>query len=87
MVTDAAVLSSFTDGTLIVIDATRSRRRLVVRAQEALARAGANTLGAVLNRVAGKTDLAYGGYYGQDAGTVEGAARPAGDPGLPGTIS
>ena len=79
-VTDGAVLSSFTDGTLLVIDATRSRRRLVVRSQETLTRAGANMLGAVLNRVAGKADLAYGGYYGRETGAVPGSARAAGDP-------
>lgn len=79
-VTDAAVLSSFTDGTLLVIDATRSRRRPVVRAQETLARAGANTVGVVLNRVGGKADLAYGGYYERDAKSTEASASPATDP-------
>ena len=78
--TDAAVLSSFIDGTLLVIDATRSRRRLVRRAQETLARAGANTLGVVLNRVGGKADLAYGGYYERAAKSTEASASPATDP-------
>ena len=49
-VTDAAILSSFLDGTLLVIDARRSRRRAVRAGCEALARAGANVIGAVLNR-------------------------------------
>ena len=63
-VTDAAVLSSFVDGTLLVIDAKRSHRKFVALAHEALARGGGHTLGAVLNRVEGSADLAYDGYYG-----------------------
>jgi len=62
-VTDAAVLSSFVDGTLLVIDATRSHRKFVALARESLTRAGGHTLGAVLNRVEGSADL-YDGYYG-----------------------
>jgi capsular exopolysaccharide synthesis family protein len=50
-VTDAAILSSFVGGTVFVIDAGYSRRRAVRLGREALARAGANVLGAVLNRV------------------------------------
>ena len=62
--TDAAVLSSYADGTLLVVDATRSRRRVVQRARETLARAGANTLGAVLNRVSVGSTSIYGDYRG-----------------------
>jgi capsular exopolysaccharide synthesis family protein len=62
-VTDSAVLSSFVDGTVLVVDATRSRRRLVKLAGENLARAGANVLGAVLNRVPTDSDMNYGTYY------------------------
>jgi hypothetical protein len=47
---------------------------------ETLRRAGANVLGIVLNRVPTKSDLAYGGYYGNepaaDAGG-QGAASAA----------
>jgi len=71
LVTDAAVLSSYVDGTLLVVDATRSRRRVVRRATEALARAGANTIGAVLNRTRTTTASFYGEYH---------AAAPAGQP-------
>jgi polysaccharide biosynthesis transport protein len=63
-VTDAAVLSSFVDGTLLVVDARRSRRRLVRLACESLSRAGAHTLGAVLNRVPAQADAGHEGYYG-----------------------
>jgi len=64
-VTDAAVLGSFLDGTLFVIDAAKGRRRLVRMGREALARSGAKTLGVVLNRVPAVTRFGYGGYYGR----------------------
>ena len=69
-VTDAAILSSLVDGTLLVIDAGRSHRRTVRPALEALERAGARVLGAVLNRVPGPAHR-YGIYYGESfaAGT------------------
>jgi non-specific protein-tyrosine kinase len=57
-VTDAAVVSSFTDGAILVVDARRSRGRVVRQAREALGRAGAHVLGVVLNRV----DAKHGGY-------------------------
>jgi non-specific protein-tyrosine kinase len=72
-VADSAVMSAFVDGTVLVIDATRSRRRQVRLARETLARAGANVVGAVLNRVPEKESLHYG-YYG---------AAAAGPPGRP----
>jgi hypothetical protein len=71
-VTDAAVLSSFVDGTLLVIDAKRSHRKFVALARESLAHAGGHTLGAVLNRVEGSADLAYDGYYGLGSHTDTG---------------
>jgi Mrp family chromosome partitioning ATPase len=90
-VTDAAVMGSFLDGTLFVIDAAKGRRRLVRMGREALARSGAKTLGVVLNRVPAVTRFGYGGFYGrvdetQAAGVVdviterravERASRPA----------
>lgn len=84
-VTDAAVLSSFVDGTLLVIDATRSHRKFVALARDTLARAGGHTLGVVLNRVAGSADLAYDGYYGRDAKAAgakaaDASASPATNP-------
>lgn len=83
-VTDAAVLSSFVDGTLFVIDARRSRRRVVRGARESLARAGANILGAVLNRAAVRSDPNYDSYYGANSGTrAELAAQPAATHGQP----
>lgn len=86
-VTDAAVLSTFVDGTILVLRAGHTRRGTVRRAREALARAGANVLGAVLNQVTVKDTLHYPSYYGEpggDSGTtpvadeadVAGAATP-----------
>jgi succinoglycan biosynthesis transport protein ExoP len=79
-VTDAAVLSSFLDGTLLVIDAAHGRRRVVRVGQETLARAGAKALGAVLNRVPAVTRFGYGRYYGAEiesaAGRIPGARVP-----------
>jgi polysaccharide biosynthesis transport protein len=63
-VTDSAILSSFLDGTLFVIDTKHSRRRTVRLGREALAKAGANVLGAVLNRIPARADSDYAGYYG-----------------------
>ena len=72
-VTDSAILSSFLGGTLLVIDARRSRRRVVHQARESLDRAGARVLGAVLNRIPTKTLTPYAGYggvYGAEAQRV-----------------
>ncbi len=57
---DAAVLGSFLDGTILVVDASKSRRKVVRQAREALAKANAKVLGAVLNRLPEK---AYSHYY------------------------
>ncbi|MFI5259384.1 MAG: polysaccharide biosynthesis tyrosine autokinase [Candidatus Limnocylindrales bacterium] len=70
-VADGAVLSSFLDGTLLVIDARRSRGRTVRAACETLTRAGATVVGAVLNRMPDKaTSSNYYAYYGDPRGTV-----------------
>ena len=64
---DAAIIGSFVDGTLFVIDAQRSRRRYVRMARESLAKTGANVLGVVLNRVPMRRadgQSAYGNPYG-----------------------
>jgi non-specific protein-tyrosine kinase len=76
-VTDAAVLSSFSDGALLVVDAGHSRRRAVRQAYQALERAGANVLGVVLNRVAEKSSFDYAGYYGEEqAPAPDAGGRP-----------
>jgi succinoglycan biosynthesis transport protein ExoP len=79
-VTDAAILSSFLDGTLLVIDAGHSRRRAVRLGREALGRAGANVIGAVLNRIPARAHSDYAGYYGGYHESKEAVGRPAGVP-------
>ena len=65
-VADAAILASVTDGTLLVIDAGRTRRAAAGRGREALAKAGARVLGAALTRLSqrGRGDYVYYDYYG-----------------------
>lgn len=58
-VTDAAVLSTYVDGVLLVVEVGRTRRDVVYRAVDALRRVGASVLGAALNRVSS----GRGGYY------------------------
>jgi polysaccharide biosynthesis transport protein len=76
-VTDSAILSSFLDGTLLVIDARRGRRRAVLQGREALARAGASVLGAVLNRIPARARSGYGQYYGDNYGLETGSNKRA----------
>ena len=61
---DAPVLSSVLDGTVLVIDAGRTDRATVRHATEALAKASANVLGVVINRVSAQDFGDYETYYG-----------------------
>jgi succinoglycan biosynthesis transport protein ExoP len=74
-VTDSAILSSFLDGTLFVIDTGHSRRRAVSLGREALDRAGAKVLGAVLNRIPVSVDAQYADYYGGSYGSEAGSDK------------
>jgi capsular exopolysaccharide synthesis family protein len=79
-VADSVILSSILDGTLLVIDTEKSRRRSVRLACMALARAGATVLGVALNRVPGQKQSGYAGYYGDEsrgATPAKGAPRRA----------
>ena len=76
-VTDSAILSSLVDGTLLVIDAGHSRRGAVRQGREALAKAGANVLGAVLNRIPDRVSSGYYGYLGGYGGSRKGAEKHA----------
>ena len=73
-VTDAAVLSSLVDGTVLVVGAGRTRRGSLVRGRDALERVGAHVLGALLNGVSEGMDsggaFAYFGYYGPASETT-----------------
>ena len=66
-VTDASVLAARVGGTLLVIDAGRTRTDECRKALEALSRVGANVLGIVLNRVASNGSSSY--YYYSSAAT------------------
>jgi polysaccharide biosynthesis transport protein len=62
--TDAAILSTFVDGVILVVHGGRSSRAVVRRARQQLLDVGARIFGVVLNNV--KTEASYyygGGYY------------------------
>jgi non-specific protein-tyrosine kinase len=81
--TDAAVLSSLVDGTLLVVESRRGRLAQIRSARESLTRANARLLGVVLNGLQPKAPSEYGRYYGtgpeREAATQ--AAAPATDTG------
>jgi succinoglycan biosynthesis transport protein ExoP len=77
-VADASVLSCFLGGTVLVVHAGHSRRGNVRKAREALATAGANVLGAVLNRIPGGEHSHYSQYYGGYGGDHGAATEGAG---------
>jgi len=62
-VTDAAILSTLIEGTILVVDSERSRLGAVRLGAKAIANAGAHVLGAVLNRAPQSVTSAYAGYY------------------------
>ncbi len=64
-VTDASILASETDGTILVLDVGHTRSEALRRASKALEQAGARRLGVVLNKAKRKAAGAYQyGYYG-----------------------
>lgn len=64
-VTDAQVLSTKVDGTILVIKARESKIELVKEAKSLLNKVGANIIGVVMNEVKkSKKDYYY--YYGED---------------------
>src|SRR6185436_6691536 len=66
-VADNLVLASLVDGVVLIARAGKTQRRDLLRAKEALERAGATLLGAVLNEVSLRDTRrhygAYGDYY------------------------
>jgi len=70
IVSDAAVLSSVVDVTLLVVRAGRTSRDAVEHAVDTLNRSGGRVAGAVLNDASRAYADVYGGYY------VEGSAPP-----------
>jgi non-specific protein-tyrosine kinase len=71
--TDSAILSSFVDGTLLVVESRRGRLSQIRAAREALAKANARVLGVVLNGLPPKTPTEYGRYYGASTNHATGA--------------
>ena len=61
--TDATLLTNRLDGTILVIDARRTRRETALRALDQLQRAGAKLLGGVLNCFHDKMQADYYHYY------------------------
>ena len=70
---DSAVLSSFLDGTLLVVDAVRGRRAPVRRAADAVEKAKGNLLGVVMNRHSSPAYADYARHYGPPAEVPAGA--------------
>ncbi|MEZ6052135.1 MAG: polysaccharide biosynthesis tyrosine autokinase [Planctomycetaceae bacterium] len=69
-VTDAAIIGRLVDGAILTVRPDRNRRKLVLRASEALTSLGCNLLGVVINSMQARSDeygYAYGhGEYGHD---------------------
>lgn len=84
---DSAVLSSFLDGTVLVVESRRGRLGQIRAAREALAKANAHMLGVVLNGLPQKTPSEYGRYYGATVDLPAGAqfaeAGPRTEPSRP----
>jgi non-specific protein-tyrosine kinase len=66
-VTDAAILSTLADATVLVVEAGRTRRAAVQRSLDALNKVGARVHGIVLNRLPNRRSDPYYQYYGKDA--------------------
>lgn len=76
-VTDAAVLSTITDGTLVVVGAGINHRAQLVTALESLDHVNANVLGLVVNRLPRKAGRGYYDYrYEYRPDTPGDPARP-----------
>src|ERR671939_494452 len=72
-VSDPAILAGLADGTLLVVDARRTRAQAVIESVHRLRGAGAVVLGAVLNRVAATN----GAYYAMPAAGRTPQSSPA----------
>ncbi|MEX0890914.1 MAG: polysaccharide biosynthesis tyrosine autokinase [Gemmatimonadota bacterium] len=66
LVSDAAIVSTVADGTLVVVDAGRTDRHVLASAVNELRQARATLLGVVLNRVDSRSAYGYGyGRFGR----------------------
>ncbi|HEX6507140.1 MAG TPA: polysaccharide biosynthesis tyrosine autokinase, partial [Chloroflexota bacterium] len=67
-VTDAAIISTATDGVVLVVDPAKSKRRDLVRAREAIEAVGGRILGVVINRLTKQGSGYYYYYYQHNYG-------------------
>ena len=67
-VADAAGLSHYVDGVILVIESDKNPPRILIDAKKRLVQAGANILGAVLNKVKVEHNKRYGYGYGKGYG-------------------
>jgi len=64
---DASILASKVDGTLVVVDATRANKRSLKQVKAVLVQAGAHVLGCVVNKQRrSRKDTSYSYYYSTD---------------------
>jgi receptor protein-tyrosine kinase len=86
-VTDAMVLSTYADGTLVVVAAGQTRQAALQRTAERFAQAKAPVVGIVLNQVTKENGYGYGYGYGSSYGSYQAnpslAALPASANGHP----
>ena len=68
---DASIVGRLIDGLALVVQPTKNRRKLVLRATEMLRTAGVDVAGVIANRIGGKGDgygYGYGYGYGHNYG-------------------
>jgi capsular exopolysaccharide synthesis family protein len=63
IVTDASILSSFCDGTILAIASGKTNIESAVKTKDTLLKVNANIIGAVLNKVKGENIKKYYNYY------------------------
>lgn len=66
LVTDAQILSKYTDGVLLVVASNQVEKKIVVKSKQILDEINANVIGVVLNKVELKSKDIY--YYGYEDG-------------------
>ncbi|WBW98941.1 CpsD/CapB family tyrosine-protein kinase [Oceanirhabdus sp. W0125-5] len=69
-VTDAQVISTFVDGTILVAASSESEKQGIKKAHEQLMKVNGNIIGAVITKVKKKSGKAYSGYqiyYGSES--------------------
>lgn len=73
---DAAVLSTLTDATLLVVRENFTKRDVVLGAYDQLRKADAHVIGVVMNRCQSAGNESYSSYYGQDSESGRAAMEP-----------